>query len=790
MMIPSSVTSIGDSAFRNCTGLTAITVDASNPNYSSDDFGVLYDKNKMDLILYPIGNERTAFTIPASVTRIGASAFYVCTGLTSVTIGNSVETIEGWAFSGCTGLTSVTIPDSVTSIGSSAFAYCTGLTSVTIGNSVTSIDGAFSNCTGLTSVTIPASVTSIGDDAFRGCRGLTSVTIPNSVTSIGDWAFYNCTGLTSVTIPDSVTSISYGAFYNCTGLTSVTIPDSVTSIGDYAFYQCFGLTSVTIPASVTSIGYNAFTRCSDDLTIIGYVGSCAQTYANDYGIPFIPIDDAPYVVLHCPLETSTASFEAYGVANPNQTVSVYDGETLLGTAKVDVNGRWKGSFTLNEPVDLSSHTITAKMTVGDKTVTDSKTLVYDTNAVYPVAFTLTHSGKTIDCLNARVFNLSVIPSKPMTFNVTLNRSVTNLWVTSTKGSEVKKIKANYDNATGTWTAEGWFDPANHNYVPGTLGLEVNDGTALPFEAARINYLIDPSGYVYEAVKSNRVEGATATVYYKLGESALVWDANRYEQDNPQITDSLGAYHWDVTEGDWQVKVEKDGYETAYSDWMTVQPEWTEVAIPIVCKAAPTVEKIEKDGDGYKLTFDRYMDLTTVNNTNIQFTNGGSSVNGAVTPLDKEVSGTDSSVYYARTFMLKPAAAITDITVKNVKSYAGTVMAGEFKKTLETPPAQPKVTKVELDDVTMNYKDSVTLKPTVTADEGAEYTVKYKSSNPNVVKVNEETGEATGAKRGSATITVTVTDTTGHTVTDTCKVTVKYTVLQWIIIILLFGWLWY
>ena len=98
--------------------------------------------------------------------------------------------------------------------------------------------------------------------------------------------------------------------------------------------------------------------------------------------------------------------------------------------------------------------------------------------------------------------------------------------------------------------------------------------------------------------------------------------------------------------------------------------------------------------------------------------------------------------------------------------------------------------VSVDNITINYKDSVTLKPTVTADPGAQYTVKYESSNPNVVKVNEKTGEVTGMKRGTATITVTVTDTTGNTVSDTCKVTVKYTVWQWIIKILLFGWIWY
>ena len=147
----------------------------------------------------------------------------------------------------------VTIPDkftyegtdySVTSIGISAFYGCSGLTSVTIPNSVTSIEkGAFQGCSGLTSVIIPNSVTKIGWFAFCGCSSLTSVTIPNSVTSIEHYAFECCSGLTSVTIPDSVTGIGVMAFYNC-GLTSVTIPNSVTSIREYAFGGCRGLTSV------------------------------------------------------------------------------------------------------------------------------------------------------------------------------------------------------------------------------------------------------------------------------------------------------------------------------------------------------------------------------------------------------------------------------------------------------------------------------------------------------------------------------------------------------------------
>ncbi|MBQ2838885.1 MAG: leucine-rich repeat domain-containing protein, partial [Muribaculaceae bacterium] len=209
-----------------------------------------------------------AVTIPEIVTNSG--------------ISYSVTSIGYSAFYRCTGLTSVTIPNSVTEIGVYAFYYC-ALTSVTIGNSVTSIgDYAFQGCTGLTSVTIPNSVTEIGRAAFgdtswynnqpdgvvyinnilyqyKGTMPAgTSIDIKEGTISICGSAFSGCIGLTSVTIPNSVTSIGYSAFYRCIGLTSVTIPNSVTSIGNYAFQGCSGLTSVTIPNSVTEIGSDAF----------------------------------------------------------------------------------------------------------------------------------------------------------------------------------------------------------------------------------------------------------------------------------------------------------------------------------------------------------------------------------------------------------------------------------------------------------------------------------------------------------------------------------------------------
>lgn len=240
-----NVTSIGNSAFYKCTGLTG------------------------------------SLSIPNSITSIGKDAFRECSGFNgSLTIGSSVTSIGEYAFYECTKITgSLSIPSSVTSIGKSAFEYCSGFTGpLTIPNSVITIgDGAFSDCSGFTgSLTIPNSVTTIGGRAFRNCSGFTgSLTIPNSVKSIGYSAFYDCSGLTgSLAIPNSVKSIDGYTFYGCSGLTgSLIIPSSVTSIGDWAFYGCRGLTSLVLPSSVASINGHAFAYCKR----LSYVESQMET---------------------------------------------------------------------------------------------------------------------------------------------------------------------------------------------------------------------------------------------------------------------------------------------------------------------------------------------------------------------------------------------------------------------------------------------------------------------------------------------------------------------------------
>ena len=259
------------------TGTKTASVMANNGKYSGDivvpekvksSDGVEYSITSLGASCFKDCVGLTSLTIPSSVTSLGVSCFEDCIGLTSLTIPSSVTSLDDWCFSGCIGLTSLTIPSSVTLLGSYCFQNCYGLTSITIPSSVTSLGGGcFYGCSGLTSITIPSSVTSLGKSCFSSCRGLTTITIPSSVTSLGCWCFSGCSSLTSVTIPSSVTFFDSYCFEDCIDLTSISIPSSVTSLGQSCFSGCSGLTSITIPSSVTSLGQSCFSGCSGLTTI-------------------------------------------------------------------------------------------------------------------------------------------------------------------------------------------------------------------------------------------------------------------------------------------------------------------------------------------------------------------------------------------------------------------------------------------------------------------------------------------------------------------------------------------
>ena len=350
--IGNSVTSIGSSTFEGCTGLTKAEF-ASIECLCNISFGTYANPLSYAHHLYIDGTEVTDLIIPNSVTSIGDYVFSGCSGLTSVTIPNSVTNIGNNPFSGCSGLETIvvnggnTVYDSREGcnaiIETASNTLIRGCKNTIILNSVTSIGrSAFEKCSALTSVNIPNSVTSIDDWAFSGCSGLTSVTIGNSVTTIGDWAFSDCSGMTSVTIGSSVTNIGVSAFLGCGNLTSITIPNSVTSIGYEAFWYCGGLTSVTVGNSVTSIGGYAFEYCTK-LTRI----NCRATTPPSCGsgcMSSVPED--------CTIEVPVGCKSAYEAVSPWNSFYIVETEDPLEATTVTLAAEY-GTFCSAKALDFT-----------------------------------------------------------------------------------------------------------------------------------------------------------------------------------------------------------------------------------------------------------------------------------------------------------------------------------------------------------------------------------------------------------------------------------------------------
>lgn len=203
--------------------------------------------------------------------------------------------------------------------------------------------------------------------------------------------------------------------------------------------------------------------------------------------------------------------------------------------------------------------------------------------------------------------------------------------------------------------------------------------------------IDPSGFVYEGVFSNRVQGATATVFYKetvedmygdLHENIVKWDAEEYAQENPLFTDENGYYRWDVPQGLWQVKFEKEGYETTYSEWLPVPPPQLDINVAMTQNVQPTVRQARAYEDAVELEFDKYMMPDGLTTENIIVLQDGEPVEGSIQLLNEEVSyegATDTYASRVRFNALQPFSAreITLVVKNRVQSYAGIRMQDDY-----------------------------------------------------------------------------------------------------------------
>lgn len=276
--------------------------------------------------------------------------------------------------------------------------------------------------------------------------------------------------------------------------------------------------------------------------------------------------------------------------------------------------------------------------------------------------------------------------------------------------------------------------------------------------------IDPSGFVYEGVSSNRVEGVMASCYYKefvedmygdIIEKVVLWDAEAYAQENPLFTDENGMYRWDVPQGLWQVKFEKEGYQTTYSEWLPVPPPQLEVNIPIVQYSQPNVIFARAYQNAIEVHFDKYMMPSFLTTDNITVTVDGENVAGSIEFLDEEACYDGMNEKYVSKVRFNAdepfQAEEVTLTVENsVRSYANIRMQDDFTQTFTVEVEIQKI--VCPPSLQLTYNEETTIEVSVipaVASKGK--TLNIASQTPLILSVN--TSSVVINEEGKAQITL-------------------------------------
>ena len=725
--------------------------------------------------------------------------------------GYPVKYIEKKAFENCVALTSIIIPDSVKDIGNFAFSNCPNLKDIKIGLGVERIgfaalestqyyndlsnwkdgkvlylgsllyrakkdisgdyiieDGtksicqeAFDGCTELTGITIPQSVTKIYSSAFGGCSNLENISIGSKIDYIGNMAFLttkyydnldnwengkvlyigNCLYAAKqdlsgeYNIKSGTRTICYGAFAGCK-VTGIAIPNSVVNINDLVFSSCDVLNDLTIPNGVTNIGYGAFWYCTnlenviiaDSVTDIeeNAFGSC--TKLNKIIIPKSVKNIGGGVFSDCTSLTS--------ITIPDSVTSIkrsaFYGCTGLTSITIPNSVTNIGDYVFNGCSSLTSITIPNSVTsIGSEAF-------YGCTGLTSV--TIPNSVTYIDWNAFGYYKDGKIPN----FKIYCYAGTAGEQYAKDNGFEYEILKEECSHILKHITVPASCTVNGMEY---DLCTECGD----TFNSKVIAALGHSWGNWYvskqptesadgeetrkctkcSAIETRKIEKLKTVKDEKTGVEIIYKDEfeSGVDLEVSQVFDGKSFQLISANYGD--VKSAVFDIST-YKDGVKVQPNGKiKVRIPL------------PQGFGSGNIFVCYVD----------------SENGKVQKIKATVNG-----------------GYVEFEAEHFSEYA----------VVETAPS---VKGVDIKDIKLTYKKSEKIKPNITADEGAKYTVKYESSNPKVASVDKN-GKVTALKKGTAKITCTVADSNGNTVSDTCNVTVKYNFGQWLIIIQLFGWIWY
>lgn len=574
-------------------------------------------------------------------------------------------------------------------------------------------------------------ITNIGNDTFVGCENLEKIGLSDSITKIGNTAFRDCTSLKEIEFPPSVKSIGYYAFYGCTALGSVIIPEGVQSVGKHAFRKCTDLRTVHLPMSLTEIADNAFEGCSL-ITNAFYEGTKSDWDNITVGVGNEALTNRLVFALYSGICGEGVIWALTG-----------DGELII-----DGNGRM---YDYGTPADVPW----AKLRKEIKAITVCDGVKY------------VGSNAFNSCVKAESLS---IPASTVQHN----------------------SKSVYDGCTAI---------SRITLTEGN-GTMCDYGTDTASSSAKVYYKYTPWNIskCSDIVISEGVTniGAFAFSYCSTFATIKLPDSLKTIGENAFYSCS-SLTNIELPTG--IEKISRYAFYGCYSLESFVLPTGIDVIEKSAFRYCESLENVYYDGTEYEWSLVSVEEWPQ--DVQVVFLVNHADENDTVTviydiPVTCTTAGEKS--YYCRcgkTFTDVTPALGHDFTQWNIiKEPTCTQTGQKIRKCLvcghqekETIPALGMVKGVSLYDITVNYKDTRDLTIKVDVDKGVDYTVAYTSSDESVVAVNED-GTITALATGSATITCTVTDEYGNVATDTCEVTVEYSFGQWLIVILLFGWIWY
>ncbi len=724
--IPDELRYLSSSAF-TCINFTF----NKNKNYSTDKNGVLYNYDKSTIVKFPENSQLTNYVMPDTVKTVGKNSFARTKNLKSITFSQKLEIIESGAFEFCN-IDNVVLPNSLKYIGGRAFSYCENLKKIDIPYGVKYIgDYAFDSCINLIYITIPETVDYFFDNLFDTAFYNNKSNWENGMLYIGSHLIKADKSLTGkVYIKEGTKTISEQCFIECQNITDIFMPDSIVCIGTWAFRDCTSLKNIKLSNNLKYIGEWAFdnTLFWNKLFNDPEMWEDGMLYYSDYLLASMG---------HFGWENIwwTETYPNYKVNKGTKAIS---GEAFYLTFDTSV-------ITLSEPVEIIPSGAFAGSSIGEFVVPDGVKVIdyafYGANNLKKITI-----PKSVEYINSCAFDYY--------FEATFNKNNPYVVIYCYKDSYAHQyaIENGYDYVL--------IDEHTHAYkhivIPAdcvTSGMEYD---ICPDCGDVINSkVISATGHSWGEWKTTLEPTGT-----KEGKAER--KCTKCSATETKAIEKLNI-----------VKDEKTGIEIEYKDQFDKNLE-IKVEEKFDGKSYQLLD-MECENSKYHL-----FDITTYENgkkvqpdgkvtVRIPLPDGFSTKNLLVCHVDVE----NNKVTY---IPAKVVGNFVEFSAEHFSDYAVVELSGI-------------VEKVNVNDVELKYKKTAKITPEVTVDGDVKYTVKYDSSNPSVATVDKD-GKITTFGKGETKITCTVTDSYGNTVKDTCTVTVKFSFGQWLIWILLFGFLWY